>query len=188
MHPRRPEITIRKRNLPHWEKEDATYFITFRLHNSVPESVVEEVEREISLALTPRLRKQQIRRWVERYLDQTFARPSLGPVNCEIVAKALTYWNGQRYRLLAWCVMPNHVHVVLRSFPSYGLAGILHSWKSFTANQINQRSHSGGPLWQREYFDRILRSEKEIDAAVRYTLANPEKAGLTSWKWVGGED
>lgn len=70
-----------------------------------------------------------------------------------IVQRALQCFDGERYELGAWVVMPNHVHVVIRPFPGEALAKILHSWKSFTSHQINQQLGRSGPLWHRGYFN-----------------------------------
>jgi type I restriction enzyme R subunit/putative DNA methylase len=75
---------------------------------------------------------------------------------------ALLHFDDQRYRLLAWCVMPKHVHVLIETWGSAGvspakgwpLAGVIQSWKSFTAKAIKQLLGRGGEFWQREYYDR----------------------------------
>jgi REP element-mobilizing transposase RayT len=81
--------------------------------------------------------------------------------------------------------MPNHVHVVLKVFPASSLTQILHTWKSYTAHQINALRGTTGPVWQREYFDRLLRDEEEISRAINYVLNNAAKAGLVQWDFVG---
>jgi REP element-mobilizing transposase RayT len=84
----------------------------------------------------------------------------------------------------AWCVMPNHVHVLARLFPGVSLASVLHSWKSFTAKRANTMLHRGGAFWQREYYDHLIRDESEFEYAVQYVFDNPAKAGLSNWPWV----
>jgi REP element-mobilizing transposase RayT len=101
-----------------------------------------------------------------------------------MVASAIRYFDGQRYRLYAWCVMPNHVHAVLQPLGGWRLAQILHSWKSFTAKRANVLLNRDGEFWQREYYDRMLRDEREFLRAVRYVGDNPVKAGLRDWPWV----
>jgi len=76
--------------------------------------------------------------------------------------------------------MPNHVHVLLYLAKGADLPKVLHSWKSYTAHQIGR-----GAIWQREYFDRVIRSPQEYVDTKVYVHANPEKAGLRNWKWVG---
>ena len=100
---------------------------------------------------------------------------------------ALFHFDSKRYRLLAWCIMPNHVHVVLETTPSYGLGSIIHSWKGFTASLANERLGRSGPFWHPDYFDRFMRSERHLCDVVAYVEANPVKAGLVSvaghWRW-----
>jgi hypothetical protein len=89
-----------------------------------------------------------------------------------------------RYRLHAWCVMPNHVHVVVEPLQGYTLPEILHSWKSFTAKQANRLLGRKGIFWQDEYYDHLVRSEGDYDRVVSYTESNPNNAGLRDWAWV----
>jgi REP element-mobilizing transposase RayT len=103
------------------------------------------------------------------------------------VEAALLHFDGARYRLLAWCVMPNHVHVMIETLEGFPLADVLHSWKSFTANQANKLLGRPGEFWQREYFDRYIRHAEHFQQAVAYIEENPVKAGLarikTEWPW-----
>lgn len=104
----------------------------------------------------------------------------------DLMANALRFWEGKRYRLLAWCVMPNHVHVVSRLLPGQELSSVLHGWKSFTARKANVILGRSGAFWQREYYDRLIRDGDELERAVGYVIRNPERAGLTGWRWVWG--
>ncbi|HYR29492.1 MAG TPA: transposase [Thermoanaerobaculia bacterium] len=97
-----------------------------------------------------------------------------------IVAGALQYFDGSRYELRAWCVMPNHVHVLLHVERGDAVPKIVHSWKSFTAHAIGR-----GVIWQREYFDRLVRGVEDYGRTTAYIRANPAKAGLGAWPWVG---
>jgi REP element-mobilizing transposase RayT len=184
--------------LPHWEAEAGTYFVTFCLADSLPQSALESIafERKDILKraeqqgreLTPvecrRLAELSSER-VEQCLDVGEGRCYLSrPDIAEIVAEALRHFDGQHYRLLAWCVMPNHVHVVFQTLRGYDLAEVLHSWKSFTGKKANSVLGRTGEFWQREYFDRLVRNAEELDRAVRYVVENPKKVGLTPWKWA----
>ena len=80
--------------------------------------------------------------------------------------------------------MPNHVHVIFKPFEGFKLENILHSWKSYTANKINQVVGRQGALWYREYYDRIIRDENEMGRGIDYVVKNPLKAGLRDWNWV----
>ena len=114
-----------------------------------------------------------------------------------MVEKALLHFDGDRYRVLAWCVMPNHVHVVVETMGAYRLSEVMHSWKSFTSKQANQILGRNGTFWMAEYFDRFVRDEDHLRAAIAYVHQNPVKAGLvresTDWRfssagrWPTGE-
>jgi len=203
--PRFGEVKIRDRGrLPHWEKENATYFVTFRLDDSLPKMVLEridskreslvktdkELRRELTTSERKRI-KQLTTKVVERYLDNGVGACHLKhPAVAGIVADALRHFDNRRYRLFAWCVMPNHVHVVVRVFPGRTLAEVVHSWKSFTAKRANELLNLSGGFWQREYYDHLVQDDSEFERAVRYVAENPDKAGLHNWGWVwvGGRD
>ena len=76
--------------------------------------------------------------------------------------------------------MPNHVHVLLRPLAGHALSTIVHSWKSFTAKKINSIVGSSGPVWQREYFDRMIRNARHLAVTAEYIHQNPVVAGLVT--------
>ncbi len=193
------EVKIRDRGrLPHWEADNATYFVTFRLADSLPKAVLDHIQserlsiianakslnRELSPDERKRLQSLSTKR-IEEYLDNSSGICHLkSPRIAEMVACALMRFDDKRYRLFAWCIKPNHVHVVFRIFPGHELASVIHSWKSFTAHEINRLLRLEGSLWQREYYDHLIRSEGELEHALESVEQNPAKAGLRGWKWV----
>jgi REP element-mobilizing transposase RayT len=102
----------------------------------------------------------------------------------DAMAAALRFREGTHYRLLAWCVMPNHVHVMARLFPGRELAMVVKAWKNFSARTANRALGRKGRFWQREYYDRLIRNEDEFGRAIRYILENTAKAGWKNWTWV----
>ena len=92
-----------------------------------------------------------------------------------LVADALLHFQDQRYRLLAYVVMDDHVHTVVRPQEAFSLSSILHSWKSFTAHEINKVRSESGAFWQEENYERIIRNERELNAIRRYILDNPAR-------------
>ena len=110
------------------------------------------------------------------------------PEVAELVAGAVNFFQGQRYELRAWVVMPNHVHAVVWPMPGYTLSEILHSWKSYTSKEANKLLRRGGEsFWQAESFDHCVRDDEEHARLVRYVENNPVKAGFCArpeqWKW-----
>ncbi|MBF0233953.1 MAG: transposase [Desulfamplus sp.] len=113
------------------------------------------------------------------------------------VVDAWKYFDGKRYDLVAYVVMPNHVHVLIRTYEGFPLSNVVHSWKSFTAHKINKylklcgrdaRTPGSSPkVWQNEYFDRFIRDERHFVQAIAYIHENPVKAGLchyaSEWPW-----
>jgi REP element-mobilizing transposase RayT len=102
-----------------------------------------------------------------------------------VVAHALGHFNSSKYRMYAWCVMPNHVRTLFRILEGHELAEILHGWKSFSATRANRSLGRSGGFWQREYYDHLVRSEDEFYRIVNYIAENPNRAGLSNWRWVG---
>jgi len=97
------------------------------------------------------------------------------PTLAGIVCSALRHFEGHRYHLDEFVIMPNHVHVLVKPLPGHGLVSILHSWKSFTAKRINRHLGTTGQLWQHESYDHLVRSEAALNAIRRYIRANPTK-------------
>jgi REP element-mobilizing transposase RayT len=184
--------------LPHWESDNATYFITFRLADSLPKTILDRIasERESIVQLARQQAReltasecQHLKRLttvrIEQYLDSGAGKCSLRVRQVgAIVAETLLLFDEKRYRLSAWCIMPNHVHVVAKVFPTAHLADVLHSWKSYTAREANRILATHGTFWQREYYDHLLRDEAQFQRAVKYVLENPVKANLRDWEWV----
>ncbi len=174
--------------LPHSTAACATYAVTFRLRDSLPASVLQDYQCE-SVTLGKAAAIGRIAQ-----LQSTHIEPELdrGHGEClfkdfalaEVVAKALRHFDGGRYDLLAWCVMPNHVHAVVKPREENELVDILHSWKSFTAHEINKRLGRREEVWQKESYDHLIRDGEDLRNQVTYVLENPRKAGLLNWEWV----
>jgi REP element-mobilizing transposase RayT len=193
-------VTIRSRGkLPHWEDKAATYFVTFRLRDSLPKAAVEKIEFERrNVVATAKAMQREISEHererladlfsgkIESYLDAGSGACHLAnPEVARMVAQTLFHFDAVRYRLFAWCVMPNHVHVVFQPLAGNRLAEILHTWKSYSAKRANRILRRAGDFWQREYYDHLIRDESDLHRVVRYVLENPRKAGLKDWPWVG---
>jgi REP element-mobilizing transposase RayT len=143
-----------------------------------------QVGREISESERKRLTKLRARR-IEKYLDTGAGACFLRNRGvAEMVAGALGQFDGKRYRLFAWCVMPNHVHVVFQTLADNTLEKVLHFWKSYTAKRANLILERSGEFWQHEYYDHLIRDAAEFERAVAYVAENPKKPHLKDWAWV----
>jgi REP element-mobilizing transposase RayT len=194
------EVQIRRgTSLPHWTQKDATYAVTFRLADALPAKVSADWQferrdtaerarrqnRELTGAEQRRLAELFSER-VESYLDAGHGKSWLRDERiAKVVADALLHFHGERYELSAWCVMPNHVHVVVRPMHGHMLSDILHTWKSFTAQQANRLLHRKGEFWQPESYDHLIRDQHDFRNQIRYVISNPAKGGLHAWPWVG---
>ena len=188
--------------LPHWTSDGSTYAVCFRLADALPTEVLRGWREERAALLAEaadgmgrfvpgvgeRLRELFSAR-IESLLDAGAGACWLRePVVADCLAKSLHHADGVRYRLDAWCVMPNHMHVLMKSHPRRELPEIIRSWKGFTARTANRLLGRDGPFWQAEYYDHLIRDEGDFVRSVEYVLQNPLKAGLVDWRWVWASD
>ncbi len=177
------------RDLPHRHQSGATAFVTFRLADSLPAVRLQAWHREQTefLAAHPKpwdeptwkTYRRQFPQRLEEWLDEPHGECLLRlPEIAAELESALRHFDGDRYILDAFVVMPNHVHVLVKPLPGHDLEEILHSWKSFTAHRINKRLGRSGQLWEHESFDHLLRSSKQLENLRKYIHENPRKAGL----------
>jgi carbamoylphosphate synthase large subunit/REP element-mobilizing transposase RayT len=189
------EITQRRRNLPHREQPQATYFVTFRLADSVPQALLQQwrEEQETWLKFHPKPwdwknEREHHRRFVEdreSSLDRGHGSCLLRDADvAAIVTKALRHFNFERYVLDAFVIMPNHVHALIQPLADHSLSEILHTWKSFTANAVNRALNRDGKVWMPESYDHIVRDWNELLSWRRYIAANPKKARLNNREYV----
>jgi putative transposase len=168
--------------LPHIDAGEQPQFVTFRLADSLPATVLErwhiELEGEVESA-----RRFELYRRCERYLDEGHGSCTLShPVAARIVQDALVFYHGIRYLLHNWVVMPNHVHMLMTPTPGTSLESILKPLKSFTSLEIHKQLGGQGRLWQADYFDRLMRDLGHFDRTALYIEWNPVKAKLCTDK------
>jgi REP element-mobilizing transposase RayT len=160
--------------LPHCDTPGLLQFITFRLNDSLPAQVLYRLMRETGDEV------QKLKR-IEVLLDAGHGECLLRQhAVANIIEDALPHDDGQRYSLLAWCVMPNHVHVLVETRADNPLPTLVQSWKSYTARLINRHLGRTGTVWMRDYFDRYIRDDYHLAAVIAYIHSNPVKAGLVS--------
>ena len=164
--------------MPHFDAGEIPQAITFRLAGSLPKERLDAWREELSILPADKSDIERRRR-IEAYLDAGHGEVWLAnPRIAAIVEDAILYFDGERYYLHAWVIMPNHVHVLITPRQEYRLSDIMHSWKSFTAKKANRVLGRSGSFWQLEYFDRYIRNERHFGAIVEYIERNPVKAGL----------
>jgi REP element-mobilizing transposase RayT len=212
------EDQMTRGNLPHWYRPGYAHFITYRLIDTIPSQQLRKWRevREQQVRRRPpsgvsvlehhmRAHKQFFAEY-DRYLGESTSRRWLADERvAAVIRENLSHHHGTKYELLAWCVMPNHVHVLLQPFDSsliakadagsvghesecpYSdevldgtspLSGIMHSLKSFTANRANEILNRTGAFWQKESYDHWVRDLDELERIVTYIAANPVSAGL----------
>ena len=220
-----------RRRLPHIHPPGKTFFITYRLAGSIPKPVLNQYEEERkwlaqqlgeeskprsplpeAIKRTTEMQWESFRRqWFVKF-EAILDKAVTGPMWLQdqrltkIIADNLHYHHQKAYQLHAYCLMSNHVHVILTPFLSEAelqegkddtghllffsahpsLSKIMHSLKSYTAKRCNQLLNRQGAFWAEESFDHVIRAGK-LEKSIEYVLQNPVKAGLVrdwqSWPW-----
>ena len=162
--------------LPHYDGGSTTQFITFRLADSLPQWILDKLKLQLE---SGEIVDSDFRRRIEYYLDQGLGSCVLRDARiAEIIRENLLRFDCTKYRLHAWVIMPNHVHLLLTPGENHALAEILHSCKSYTALQANRILERRGQFWLRESFDRFVRNREHFENAFSYIENNPVKAKL----------
>jgi len=198
-----------RRKLPHWRYEGGTYFVTFRLHDSLPRAVAEALHREAAewerriakerasmngnlSAATRKAHEDFLRehfRQLDTHLDECHGSCLLRePTNRAIVHEAFLHFQNDRCRMAAFVIMPNHVHALCQPLPGWHLENLAGSWKKHTADKLNARLKTAGRHWQPETHDRLLRDGEHFLRAVRYIVRNPRRLRADEASvWLGDD-
>lgn len=192
------EVEIRHRNMPHWRQEGKLYFVTWRQQDSIAKKKRDELRRAresfikahgdpATVNLTAQLMKrynqlfhERVQRWLDAGSGSCVLRK---PEAKRIMRDTLLHFNGNRYQLGSFAIAGNHVHVLVAPALDFELSGIMHSWKSFSANAINQAVGRKGTLWQDESYDHLVRSEGSFARISAYILAHEEQGALVE-RWM----
>ena len=161
--------------IPHLDTPGLLQFITFHLGDSLPKQTLLRLLADTQEDDADRFRRLQ------RLLDAGHGAYCLRRCDiAELVENALLHFDGTRYRLIGWVIMPNHVHALIETRDGHSVGGIVQSWKAFTARKANGILGRTGALWDRDYFDRYIRDDHHLAAVIRYIEQNPVKAGLAA--------
>ena len=194
-----------RRNLPHIQPINSTFFLTLRLAGSLPEEVLRGMAKERRLleqtqrtnVTNSKSRLAELARRHFAILESCLDKATTGPTwlrdprVADVVAEALHHRDGKKYRLDAYSIMPNHVHSVFAPLAyndvPQSLSSIMHSLKRTTARRANLILNRSGAFWEHESFDHYIRNRAEWKRIVKYVLENPVKAGLVKhwkeWRW-----
>jgi REP element-mobilizing transposase RayT len=189
------KVEVHWHHLPHWQQGEAAHFVTWRLGDSLPREKLEmwKQEKDVWLHVHPEpwddaTRKEYHQRFsdrLEEWLDAGAGACILrNSENRQIVSEALHHFDGQRYVLWVFVIMPNHVHVLFSLRPPHRLEDVLHSWKSYTAKVVNRRLGQSRAVWQEDYWDRLIRSGEHYERCVQYVCDNAVKARLSTEQYT----
>ncbi len=195
------EVLITHRKLPHWSQEGSVVFITWRTSDSMPKAIVDRWRAErnrwlVDHGIDPTLPQWRVHlqalpdellaefhdhftsRWHHEldagHGDCVLAQPEIA----KIVHDSLLHFDGERYEMLGFVVMPNHVHLLATFSDKESMLTQCDSWKHFTAREIQRRLGTRGRFWQKDAFDHLVRHEAQYLRLRSYIAENPKKAGL----------
>ena len=164
--------------LPHFDGRAIPQFITLHLGDSIPTKVIDRWQRQLK-ELNDEEAKIVLQRRIEKYLDQGYGECYLGNHTiATLVQESLIKFDGMRYDLFSWVIMPNHSHSILTRAEDWELETLMKDHKSFTAHAANKILRRKGQFWMPEYYDRYIRTPEHFRNTVRYIENNPVKAGL----------
>jgi putative transposase len=165
--------------LPHFDSSETAQFLTFRLFDSLPSEAIERMK--MTSGQMPDAER-------DAFLDAGHGHCWLRqPQIASIVEEALLHFDGERYRMIAWTIMPNHVHVLIETIAGHSVGNIVGSWKRFSARMANRALGRSAPFWQDDYWDTYIRNDRHFESTIAYIENNPVKAGLVAepadWPW-----
>lgn len=188
-----------KRKLSHWQPEGGEYFITIRLKGSLPRSAINRLKNlrkqlgngdtEISEGLEISMQRKIFKKY-EEFLDEGLTGPTWLSRNeiANLVKGSIHFRDGKEYDLYAYCIMPNHVHLIFKhlingSRKENPITDLMRNLKRYTARECNKLLHRSGAFWQSESYDRVIRDSAGLEKTIIYILNNPVKAGFVEyWK------
>jgi len=184
-----------KRKLPHWQPKGAEYFITIRLKRSLPKTAIQRLKSSRkkmndteSKELDTHIQRKIFKEY-EDVLDKGITGPKWFSKKeiAKLVGRSIRYRDSKVYNLYAYCIMPNHVHLVFRHLikdehQETPVTYIMRDFKRYTGRKCNELLNRTGAFWQPESYDRVIRDQEELENTIRYTLNNPVKAGFVD-RW-----
>lgn len=171
--------------LPHYDSPELLQFVTFRLADSLPLTIFESLKFKLdSRQITEIEYHWQIEKALDLGTGPTYLKD---PRVARLVAETLVKFDGEKYDLFSWVIMPNHGHVLLKTLSPFTLSQAMHSIKGFTATEANKILERTGRFWSPDYFDRFIRDRVHLARVRKYIDENPVKAGLcrtpADWPW-----
>ena len=178
-------------HLPHWAQGHSTQFITFRLADSLPQDKLLEIKQSRQQWLNDHpkpwdtdttMQYDSLTQTCDKWIDAGYGECILQYVEVrDIVVQTIMYGDKDEYDVMAFVIMPNHVHVILAVRDGHSLQDIVGKWKRVSSHRINKLLGREGSVWERDAFDRLLRSYKDYTNKVNYIIDNPKHLPLGTY-------
>ncbi|MCF7815334.1 MAG: hypothetical protein K9N09_12215 [Candidatus Cloacimonetes bacterium] len=195
-----------RRNLPHYQPGNGIFFITTCLAKALSTKIISELkQRKIDFQNMIKKVSENQKIFVLKEFHRSYFRDFESFIHSQskkdwlirtsiqqVIKENLLFWDGVRYKLIAFCIMPNHLHLMIKPFQKgkhmyESLSKIMFTMKSFTANECNKILDRSGQFWLHESYDHYIRNFKDYEYHLKYLLENPVKSNLVNkWKdWNG---
>ncbi len=170
-----------RRNLPHLYYNEGIYFVTYRLSGSISQNALKKLHHKMN-KLSPEEQKRVFLEY-DKLLDENSVKLNFLsiPEIAEICKQSIRFFDGKAIRVICYCIMPTHIHLVFELISNEKSVGdIMASIKKYSARKANEFLKRKGTFWQSESFDRLIRDERELYFVIKYVLLNPVSAGLVA--------
>lgn len=168
-----------RRNLPHLYYDEGIYFITYHQANSIPISKLRQMQQVSDMSAFDKFKRLFMRYDKLLALDDYGVSYLSNENIANICRDTLQFPNGKDYSLIAYCIMPNHVHLVFELINrNKSISDIMKGVKGVSARRINKYLNRSGTFWQDESYDRLVRDDVELYFVIKYVLLNPVEANL----------
>lgn len=166
----------KRKNLPHLDCDEVIQFITYRLFDSVPKDQISRWRDELEITdLTTRCstKYKQLLKRISEYEDSGYGACYLkNSMIYDIVKNSFLFYDGRKYDLIKWVIMPNHIHIVIKQKPGVSLPTIIQNWKSYTSSEANKILNRKGEFWMDNYYDTYIRDDEHLEAVIKYIDKN----------------
>lgn len=192
-----PDLPVRMyfRHLPHWRQDGATYAVTFRQADSIPQAQLQALKRWRAIWESQHPEPWHAKGWmqfaqeitsrIERWMDEGYGSCVFRDSRfSDLMSESLLHFQDQRHFTSCFAIMPNHVHAVLQPINGHELEDCLQRIKQYIARRVNRALGRSGALWEEESHDRIIRDEEHLWNVVQYIGNNPARARLRCNQWV----
>ncbi|MCH8527430.1 MAG: transposase [Kiritimatiellae bacterium] len=192
---KREPLQQTQNDLPHWHQPLRLQFFTWNLGDALPVKAMARLKRERESWLYQHPKPwsdEEYQIYFERFTDRIDRWLALGRGEsifrevkaAGLMAEVLQFHEGKKMRMDAFVIMPNHIHCLAQLCGETTVSELMHSWRSYSALQLNRLRNRKGKLWSEDFWDRVIRSPENYWHVRKYIKDNPRKANLSEGNYL----